>query len=316
VTSSSSAADPMTASSAGNPDDRSTAEPPLLGPVVRGVTPPSGVPEARPGSFAPPFAATAPHPAPVAQPEPAAPSAEPEPVVDVPVEEEPVALAGAEETWDDGALEEALASDASGPELEFLDGGAWQTDAATAEEPAAEALEAEGELEPTAARSQPPVEDPAAGWGDELAEPGADEREAVAEVEVETAAPEDEHPEPRPEPLPGGVEILRPGDDERTAAELPAAALLEEPEAADSLAARYAPEPEPDPAPTPPAVEAEPGLAEVAERLERLAASLRQGAPPPIPAADGPADPLEVLITGYALGYAEALRRRSHPPAG
>jgi hypothetical protein len=312
VTSSSSSADPMTASSADNPGDRSTAEPPLLGPVVRGVTPPASAPAARAGSFVPPFAATAPPPATRPQPEPGLPGAEPEPVVDVPVAEEPVALAGAEDAWDDEALEEALASgaegDVAGPELEFLDGGAWPPDAAVAGEPAPETAGAEAEPEPAAPWSEPSVADPEAGWWEAPAEPGVEEEEAVAEVEAEPAAAADE-------PLAAEMETLPPGDEERDPAELPAAVLLEEPapEAADGSGPPAPGEPEPERTPV---ADREPGLAEVAGRLERLAAALRQGAPPPIPAADGSADPLEVLITGYALGYAEALRHRRPPPAG
>lgn len=46
-----------------------------------------------------------------------------------------------------------------------------------------------------------------------------------------------------------------------------------------------------------------PALIEVAERLERIAASLRSGT---VAEAVEEGDPLRLLITGYALGYAQA----------
>lgn len=54
--------------------------------------------------------------------------------------------------------------------------------------------------------------------------------------------------------------------------------------------------------------EDKPVLEEVAGRLERIALALREGRPIELFAA-GSADPLEVLIAGYALGYSEAFRR-------
>src|SRR5690606_41911810 len=46
-------------------------------------------------------------------------------------------------------------------------------------------------------------------------------------------------------------------------------------------------------------------MVEVAERLERIAGALRSGRP--LEAAEQ-GDPLQLLITGYALGYAQARR--------
>jgi hypothetical protein len=46
----------------------------------------------------------------------------------------------------------------------------------------------------------------------------------------------------------------------------------------------------------------------VAARLEEIALSLRQGAGSELLGGRGGADPLRILITGYAIGYAEALR--------
>lgn len=52
------------------------------------------------------------------------------------------------------------------------------------------------------------------------------------------------------------------------------------------------------------------GLEEVAERLEAIASSLRDRSPRELLGtwgeAAGEADPLEVLITGYALGFSQA----------
>ncbi len=50
---------------------------------------------------------------------------------------------------------------------------------------------------------------------------------------------------------------------------------------------------------------ADPALIEVAERLERIAASLRSGR---VTEAVEEGDPLRLLITGYALGYAQSRR--------
>jgi hypothetical protein len=50
-------------------------------------------------------------------------------------------------------------------------------------------------------------------------------------------------------------------------------------------------------------------LQEVADRLERIARSLRDQKPAPLFGESG-ADPLQLLITGYALGFSEAQREK------
>lgn len=51
-----------------------------------------------------------------------------------------------------------------------------------------------------------------------------------------------------------------------------------------------------------------PMLTEVAARLERIAQALRHGAAEEIFDPESESDPLQLLITGYAMGYAEARR--------
>lgn len=50
-------------------------------------------------------------------------------------------------------------------------------------------------------------------------------------------------------------------------------------------------------------------VGEVADRLERIAASLRQRPVAELLSGAGPADPLDLLITGFVLGYSQRPRR-------
>jgi hypothetical protein len=68
---------------------------------------------------------------------------------------------------------------------------------------------------------------------------------------------------------------------------------------------------------TPPARDA--ALGRVAERLERIAGALRRGSSEELLArleSAEEADPLDLLITGYALGYAQAARGTESDSAG
>ncbi|HEV2132298.1 MAG TPA: hypothetical protein VGR27_14380 [Longimicrobiaceae bacterium] len=59
-------------------------------------------------------------------------------------------------------------------------------------------------------------------------------------------------------------------------------------------------------------------LSRVAERLERIAGMLRRGSSEELLArldSAEEADPLDLLITGYALGHAQASRRAESDPA-
>lgn len=78
------------------------------------------------------------------------------------------------------------------------------------------------------------------------------------------------------------------------------------------------PDAEAEPTAAAPAHSAPVLLDEVAARLEQIARTLRERRPAEI-FAEGAADPLEVLITGYALGYTEAARharQRADDPPG
>lgn len=59
-------------------------------------------------------------------------------------------------------------------------------------------------------------------------------------------------------------------------------------------------------------------LGAVAQRLERIAATLRRGSLEELLArleeSSEETDPLDLLITGYALGYAQASRRAESDP--
>lgn len=60
-------------------------------------------------------------------------------------------------------------------------------------------------------------------------------------------------------------------------------------------------------------------LGRVAERIERIAATLRRGSSEELLArleSAEEADPLDLLITGYALGYAQASRRAETDSSG
>ncbi len=92
---------------------------------------------------------------------------------------------------------------------------------------------------------------------------------------------------------------------EEPAAEMEHFYAVEENAAAE--AALYAPAPEVEhPEAVGPGVGA---LAEVADRLERIAQSLRERPGDVLAGGDGAADPLELLITGFALGYAQGRGR-------
>lgn len=132
------------------------------------------------------------------------------------------------------------------------------------------------------------LDEPVPGVPEPATEPEAEPEPAVdgveevlAEAEISVLLPEPLEPaelEVAGAPAPQGVEAAWEAE-EASAAELPV--LEPEPVAAESPAA----------AP----------LAEVAEQLERIAARLRSAAPGEL--LQPGADPLEVFLAGYALGY-------------
>jgi len=114
----------------------------------------------------------------------------------------------------------------------------------------------------------------------------------------------------------GAVEVAEVASDDgagEAGAEMEDFYAVEENAAAEAALYAPAPEVEHPEAVVGPAVEA---LAEVADRLERIARSLRERPADVLAGGDGAADPLELLITGFALGYAQGRGRGDRPSGG